>query len=83
MHVVVNRVVTFWPISTSDLMSNFCYAQGNQAKVVAKLQSELHNPIGLNLVLLPIENGQGFNFKRSLDFLACGHKPKLQEHDYH
>ncbi len=45
------------------LMTNFCYAQGNQAKVVAKLQSELHNPIGPNLVLLPIEDGQRFNLK--------------------
>jgi hypothetical protein len=40
------------------LMANFCHAQGNQAKVVAKLQTGLHNPKGPNLVLLPIKNGQ-------------------------
>jgi hypothetical protein len=38
------------------LMKVFCYAQGNQTKVVAKLQSELHNPIGPNIVLLLIED---------------------------
>jgi len=45
------------------LMANFCHAQGNQAKVVAKLQTGLHNPIGPNLVLLQIKNGQQFNLK--------------------
>ncbi len=57
------------------LMTNFCYAQGNQAKVVAKLQCGLHNPIGSNLVLLPIKDGQRLNLKQHLEFLACGHKP--------
>jgi hypothetical protein len=57
------------------LMADFCHAQGNQAKIVAELQSGLHNPIGPNHVFLPIEDGQGFNLKRHLDFLACGHKP--------
>jgi hypothetical protein len=45
------------------LMANFCHAQDNQAKVVAELQSGLHNPIGPNHVLLPIEDGQGFSLK--------------------
>jgi hypothetical protein len=56
------------------LMADFRHAQGNQVKVVAKLQSGLHNPIAPNLVLLPIEDGKGFNFKQHLDFLAHGHK---------
>jgi hypothetical protein len=56
-------------------MADFCHAQGNQAKVVAKLQSGLHNPIGPNLELLPIEDGQRFSLKRHLDFLARWHKP--------
>jgi len=62
-------------ILLEHLMADFHHAQGNQAKVVAKLQSGLHNPIGSNLVLLPIEDGQGFNFKQHFDFLAHGHKP--------
>jgi len=57
------------------LMADFHHAQSNQAKVVAKLQSGLHNSIAPNLVLLPIEDGQGFNFKQHLDFFAHGHKP--------
>jgi hypothetical protein len=56
------------------LMVDFCHALGNQAKVVAKLQCGLHNPIGSNLVLLPIKDGQGLNLKQHFDFLACGHK---------
>jgi hypothetical protein len=50
-------------ILLEHLMANFHCAQGNQTKVVAKLQRGLHNPIGPNLVLLPIEDGQGFSLK--------------------
>ncbi len=31
-------------IFLEHLMADFCRAQGNQTKVVAKLQSGLHNP---------------------------------------
>jgi hypothetical protein len=57
------------------LMVDFCHAQSNEATVVAKLQSGLHNPIGPNPMLLPIEDGQVFSLKQHLDFLAHGHKP--------
>jgi hypothetical protein len=40
-----------------------------------KLWCGLYNPIGPNLVLLPIKDGQGFNRKQHWDFLALGHKP--------
>jgi hypothetical protein len=61
-------------IILEHLMPNFCHSQGNQVKVVAKLQSGLHNPIGPNIVLIPLEDGQGFSLKQHLDFLALGHK---------
>jgi hypothetical protein len=50
-------------ILLEHLMVDFCHAKGNQTKVVAKLQSGLHSPISPNLVLLPIEDGQGFSLK--------------------
>ncbi len=56
------------------LMADFHHAQGYQAKVVVELHNGLHNPIGPNHVLLPIEDGQGFSHKQHLDFLAYGHK---------
>jgi hypothetical protein len=62
-------------IFLEHLMIYFHHAQDNQTKVVVELQIRLHNPIGPNLVLLPIKDGQGFSFKRHLDFLAHGHKP--------
>jgi hypothetical protein len=53
-------------------MADFHHAQGNQAKVVVELHNGLHNPISPNHVLLPIEDGQGFNFKKHLDFWLMG-----------
>jgi hypothetical protein len=58
-----------------NLMIYFRHALGNQAKVVVESQNGLHNPIGPNLVFLPIEDGQEFNLKRHLDILTRGHKP--------
>jgi hypothetical protein len=44
-------------------MANVCRAQGNQIEVVAKLHNGLHNPMGTNLMVLPIKDGQGFSLK--------------------
>jgi hypothetical protein len=56
-------------------MVDFHHAQGNQTKVVVESQNGLHNPIGPNLIFLPIEDGQEFRLKWHLDFVAHGHKP--------
>jgi hypothetical protein len=45
------------------LMANFHHAQGNQTKVVVELHNGLHNPIGPNHALLPIEDRQRFSLK--------------------
>jgi hypothetical protein len=68
-------VVSGNQVFLKHFMADFHHAQGNQAKVVAELQSGLHNPIGPNPMLLPIEDGQEFSLKQHLDFLARGHKP--------
>jgi transglutaminase-like putative cysteine protease len=45
------------------LMVDFCRAHDNQTKVVVELYCGSHNPISLNIVLLPINDGQWFNLK--------------------
>jgi hypothetical protein len=65
------------------LMANFCHAQGNKTKVVAELQSGLHNPIGPNRVFFyQLKMDKGLASNNTWTFWLVGIS-QLQKNYYH